>query len=92
MQKAVFFDRNGIINKYVGFLRNIDNFEVLPTASEVTKLINRSGYFAIVVTNQPVIARGEVMLEELDEIQKMEILLGKDGAYLATASISARIT
>lgn len=40
-----------------------------------------SGYLAIVVTNQPVIARGEVTFEELDNIHcKMETLLGKEGA------------
>ena len=45
--------------------------------------INEGGYLAIVVTNQPVIARGEVSLEELEEIHnKMETLLGKEGAYL----------
>ncbi len=82
-QKAIFLDRDGTINKYVGFLRNIDDFELLPTAAEAIKQINRSGYLAIVVTNQPVIARGEVKFAELDEIHnKMETLLGKDGAYL----------
>ena len=82
-QKAIFLDRDGTINKYVGFLRNIDDFELLPTVAEAIKLINRSGYLAIVVTNQPVIARGEVTFAELDEIHnKMETLLGADGAYL----------
>ncbi len=82
-QKAIFLDRDGTINKYVGFIRNIDDFELLPTAPEAIKLINKSGYLAIVVTNQPVIARGEVTFAELDEIHnKMETLLGKDGAYL----------
>ena len=46
-------------------------------------MINQSGYLAIVVTNQPVIARGEVTWDELHEIhRKMETLLGKDGAYI----------
>ena len=82
-QKAIFLDRDGTINKYVGFLRNIDDFELLPTVSEAIKLINKSGYLAIVVTNQPVIARGEVTFAELDKIHnKMEMLLGKDGAYI----------
>lgn len=82
-QKAVFLDRDGTINKYVGFLRNIENFELLDGAAEAIRKINASGYLAIVVTNQPVIARGEVSFEELDEIHnKMETLLGKEGAYL----------
>lgn len=82
-QKAIFLDRDGTINKYVGFLRNIDDFELIEGVSEAIKLINQSGYLAIVVTNQPVIARGEVSWEELHEIhKKMETLLGKDGAYI----------
>lgn len=82
-QKAVFLDRDGTINKYVGFLRTIDDFELLDGAAEAIRRINDSGYLAIVVTNQPVIARGEVSFEELDEIHnKMETLLGKEGAYV----------
>ena len=82
-QKAVFFDRDGVINKYVGFLRNIDDFELLDGVSKAIRKINESGYLAIVVTNQPVIARGEVSFAELTEIHnKMETLLGEDGAYL----------
>lgn len=82
-QKAIFLDRDGTINKYVGFLRNIDDFELIEGVAEAIKLINQSGYLAIVVTNQPVIARGEVTWEELNEIhEKMATLLGKEGAYV----------
>ena len=82
-QKAVFLDRDGTINKYVGFLRNINDFELIDGVSEAIKRINASGYLAIVITNQPVIARGEVTYEELNEIHnKMETLLGNHGAYL----------
>ncbi len=82
-QKAVFLDRDGTINKYVGFLRNIDDFELLPGVSNAIKTINNSGYLAIIVTNQPVIARGEVTYEELNAIHnKMQTLLGREGAYV----------
>ena len=82
-QKAVFLDRDGVINKYVGSLRNIDDFELLDGVSKAIRKINESGYLAIVVTNQPVIARGEVSFAELTEIHnKMETLLGEDGTYL----------
>lgn len=82
-QKAVFLDRDGTINKYVGFLRDIEQFELLPGVAEAIKKINESGYLAIVVTNQPVIARGEVAVSELQLIHnKMETLLGAEGAYL----------
>lgn len=82
-QKAIFLDRDGTINKYVGFLRVIDDFELIDGAAKAIKLINQSGYLAIVATNQPVIARGEVTWEQLNEIhRKMQTLLGREGAYL----------
>lgn len=82
-QKAIFLDRDGTINKYVGFLRKEEEFELLPGVVEAIKKINESGYLAVVVTNQPIIARGEVTFEGLETIHnKMETLLGKQGAYL----------
>lgn len=82
-QKAIFLDRDGTINEYVSFLRKEEDFRLIPGVSEAIKKINNSGYLAIVVTNQPVIARGEVTEEGLEEIhKKMETLLGLDGAYI----------
>lgn len=82
-QKAIFLDRDGTINKYVGFLRKPEELELTEDAAEAIKLINTSGYLAVIITNQPVIARGEVTWEGLDEIHnKMETELGKQGAYL----------
>ena len=82
-QKAIFLDRDGTINKYVGFLTKPEQFEILPGVAEAIKHINKSGYLAIVVTNQPVIARGECTWEELREIHdKMETELGKEGAFV----------
>jgi len=82
-QKAIFLDRDGTINKHIGFLRKSEELELLPGASEAIKLINSSGYLAIVITNQPVIARGEVTVDGLQEIHnKLETELGKDGAYI----------
>ena len=82
-QKAIFLDRDGTINKLVGFLRNIEEFDLITGVTDAIKKINASGYLAIVVTNQPVIARGEVTCSELQDIHnKMETLLGLEGAYL----------
>lgn len=82
-QKAVFLDRDGTINKKNGFITKPEQFELLPGAADAVKKINRSGYLAIVVTNQPVIARGECTFEELREIHnKMETELGKQGALI----------
>lgn len=82
-QKAIFLDRDGTINVYVGFLRKEDEFTILPGVTEAIRKINASGYLAILVTNQPVIARGEVTIAELNNIHnKMETLLGAEGAYI----------
>lgn len=82
-QKAIFLDRDGTINKYVGFLRQHDEFELIPNVASTIKELNDMGYLVIVVTNQPVIARGETSLEELEIIHnKMETLLGQEGAYV----------
>jgi len=82
-QKAVFLDRDGTINQYVGFLTKAEQFELIPRVTDAIKLINKSGYLTIVVTNQPVIARGDCDWENLRRIHdKMETDLGKSGAFV----------
>lgn len=82
-QKAVFLDRDGTINEYVGFLQKIEEFKLFPTVPKAIAKLNASSYLTIVATNQPVIARGEVSYQQLEEIHmKMETELGKKGAYL----------
>ena len=81
-QKAIFLDRDGTINKFIGFARDINKIELEDKAAEGLKKINRSEYISIVITNQPVIARGEVTVPELNEIhKKIETLLGQSGAF-----------
>lgn len=82
-QRAVFLDRDGTINVYKGFLCSRDEFELIDGVADAIKKLNESRYLVIVVTNQPVIARGECSYEELDAIHaKMETLLGMEGAYI----------
>lgn len=82
-QKAIFLDRDGTINRFKGFLRDVGEMELLPGIAKAIRKINGSEYLCIVITNQPVIARGEVTFEELDIIHaKMETLLGLEGAYI----------
>lgn len=82
-QKAIFLDRDGTINKMVGFITKPEQFELIDGAAEAIKTINKSGYLAIVVTNQPVIARGDCTFEELQTVhEKMETELGKKGAFI----------
>lgn len=82
LQKCIFFDRDGTINKLKGFVRNIDDIELENGVVDCFKAVNHSDYLAIVITNQPVIARGEVTVEELSRFHyKIETLLGNEGAY-----------
>ena len=82
-QKAIFLDRDGTINKMVGFVTRPEQFELLPDVAKAIKAINKSGYLAIVITNQPVIARGDCTFEQLQTIHnKMEMELGKEGAFV----------
>lgn len=82
-QKCIFLDRDGTINKHIPFLASKEQFELIDGSSEAIKLINNSEYLTIVITNQPIIARGESTVENLEDIhKKMDTLLGNDGAYI----------
>ena len=83
LQKCIFLDRDGTINKYRGLVKKTDELELADDAALAIKAINESSYLAICATNQPVIARGDTTFEELKNIHnKMETILGKSGAYL----------
>lgn len=82
-QKAIFLDRDGTIIKYIPFLNEVSQVELLPLSADAIKKINKSEYLCIIVTNQPIIARGESTVENLNEIHKrLETLLGEHGAYI----------
>ena len=80
---CVFLDRDGVINKEVNLLNKPEQMELIEGAADAIRYINGKGYLAIVITNQPVIARNLCTLEELDYIHaKLETLLGAEHAYL----------
>ncbi len=82
-QRAIFIDRDGTINRHVGYVTHPAQLELLPHAAEAIRKLNDAGWLVIVVTNQPVIARGDCSWEELDRIHAtLEELLGKQGAYV----------
>jgi D-glycero-D-manno-heptose 1,7-bisphosphate phosphatase len=82
-QKAVFLDRDGTLNVYKGFIADYRELELIDGVAQAVKTINESGYLAIVITNQPVIARGECTFAQLQQINnKLETELGLNGAYV----------
>lgn len=83
MQKCLFLDRDGTVNQYKGLISDPDELELEENAAEAVKLINASGYLVIVVTNQPVVARGMCDIDMVEKIhRKLGVLLGEKGAYL----------
>lgn len=82
-QRAIFFDRDGTLNEDRGLISSVDAFKLLPGAATAVKKVNDSGYLAIVVTNQPVVARGMCSVVDVQKIhRKLQDILGKEGAYL----------
>ena len=82
-QKCIFIDRDGTINKFRGLISHEDEFELEEHVVEALRLIHSSGYLAIVITNQPVVARGMCGIEDVNRIhRKLQTLLGRQGAYV----------
>jgi len=82
-QRAVFLDRDGTINTEVDGVTSADKLELLPHAAKAIQILNHHGYRVVVVTNQPVIAKGFCTEADIQNIHnKLETLLGKEHAFL----------
>jgi D,D-heptose 1,7-bisphosphate phosphatase len=82
-QPAIFLDRDGTLNIERGYLRRPEDLELLPGVGPALKTLRQAGFRLIVLTNQPVIARGEATETEVAAIhRRLEWELGKEGAYL----------
>ncbi len=82
-QKAIFMDRDGVLNQEVNLVRSPEELILLPEVAKAVRTINNSDYLAIVITNQPAIAKGFMSEEDLEEIHaKLETLLGSEQAYV----------
>lgn len=82
-QRAVFLDRDGTLNAYVGLLTRPEELAIPAEVPAAVRSVNRSGMLAIVVSNQPAVARNLCTEAEVDHIHEhLETLLGQAGAYL----------
>jgi histidinol-phosphate phosphatase family protein len=82
-QRAVFLDRDGVLNEEVGYITRPDQLRLLPGAAGAVRRLNRAGILAVAATNQPVLARGECDEAALRAVHtRLERLLGQEGAYL----------
>ena len=65
---AVFLDRDGTLIRDIGYLRRVDDLEVLPRVPEALVLLREQGFKLVLVTNQSAIARGWLSETELADI------------------------
>ncbi len=80
---AVFLDRDGTINEEAGYIRRPEQMRLIEGAAEGIKSLGSAGYRVVVVTNQPVVARGECTEDELRRVHDhMEMELSRAGAFL----------
>jgi histidinol-phosphate phosphatase family protein len=82
-QTAVFLDRDGTLNVPNGHIFDPGQFELFPFSARAVQRLNASRHRVVVVTNQPVVARGDCSVPGLAAIHaKMETLLGREGAFV----------
>ncbi|QRN99079.1 HAD-IIIA family hydrolase [Archangium violaceum] len=80
---AVLLDRDGTLNRHAGYVRRPEEVELLDGVGAALRRLNQAGLRTALVTNQPVVARGECTEQELRRIHsRLELLLGRQGAYL----------
>lgn len=83
LQKCIFIDRDGTINQHKGLIYREQDFVFEDGSIEAITKINESGYLAIVITNQPVVARGLCNIAQVELIhKKMKTVLGQNGAFV----------
>ena len=71
MKKAIFLDRDGVINKKrTDYVKSISEFVMLKDAPTAIKLLNNNDFLVIVVTNQSAVNRGYISREELENIHE----------------------
>ena len=82
-QRAVFVDRDGTLIYDKDCLRTADELELIPGVADAVRELNHHGWRAVVVTNQPVIAKGWCTEQDLQRMHnKLETLLGQEHAFL----------
>jgi histidinol-phosphate phosphatase family protein len=83
-QRAVFLDRDGtLIEEVPGLLRSPEQLELLPGVTAAIRALNHGGWRTVLVTNQPVVAKGFCTEAQVEETHhKLETLLGQEHAFL----------
>ena len=83
MNKAIFLDRDGVVNAEVDYLHRPEDVILIPGLSAALRKIHAAGYLAVVVSNQSGIARGYFTEAELKAVDaRMNELLEAEGAHI----------
>ncbi len=83
LKPAVFLDRDGTINKSRGYISQPAQIELYEDVPRAIKQFNELGFWVIVITNQPVVARGEASMEDLESVHaRIDSLLSANDAYI----------
>lgn len=81
-RRAIFLDRDGTINKDVGYPDSFELIEIFSYSFTAIKKINDSGLLAVIVTNQSGVGRGLIDIENLLEIHlKFKASFAQHDAY-----------
>jgi len=87
---AVFFDRDGVINRDAGYTWRVEDLNFVPGAIETIRAVNDIGALAIVVSNQAGIARGLYGYEDVDRFHAaMHQALALEGAHIDAIYVCA---
>lgn len=82
--KAVFLDRDGVINVERGYTHQLSDFVILPDLMEVLQLLQEKGYLLVVVSNQSGIAKGLYKQDEVEVLHKFMVdEFSKNGIVLS---------
>jgi D,D-heptose 1,7-bisphosphate phosphatase len=80
---AIFLDRDGVINKDLGPFKYSDPLDLYKDVILSLKLINRSNYLSVLITNQPHVAKGFITMKYLvNSFKKLETKLGNNKTFL----------
>ena len=83
VRPMVFIDRDGVINKDTGWISSINDFKMYSDVPSSIAKLNNLGVRVVIVTNQPVVARGDISLDALSKIHiYFESLLAENSAFV----------
>jgi len=82
--RAVFLDRDGVLNQEVGYIHRVEDLNLLPGAAQAVALLNQAGWFTCLVSNQSGPARGYYPASHVDALHRRlaELLRQEAGAVL----------